>query len=175
MTHRAQPILRLLEQGIDDQEPDRAGGCGIWRESSGSRGAFQRRGRRRVGRDCAAGWSEGVAVSARITKQQMELQNVTANRRSTEEGLVGRQRAVAELRQQIDQLRAVYSRVRTKRKVAREHRYASQLHDGIDEEAGTRRAGEQGAQDSSNRRAYWRISSKWIPACGNGRRKSFCT
>jgi chromosome segregation protein len=55
------------------------------------------------------------SLSARIAERQLELQNVTTNRRSTEEGLAGRRKAVAELRQQIDQLRAECSRVRAKR------------------------------------------------------------
>src|ERR1017187_8099506 len=41
-------------------------------------------------------------LSERIAERQLELQNVTLNRRETEEGLAGRRKAAAELRQQID-------------------------------------------------------------------------
>jgi chromosome segregation protein len=54
-------------------------------------------------------------LSARIAERQLELQSVTLNRRETEEGLAGRRKAAAELRQQIDQLRAECSRLRAKR------------------------------------------------------------
>jgi len=54
-------------------------------------------------------------LSAKIAERQLELQNVTVSRRSTEEGLTERRKAEAELRQQIDQLRADCSRLRAKR------------------------------------------------------------
>jgi chromosome segregation protein len=54
-------------------------------------------------------------LSERIAERQLELQSVTLNRRETEEGLSGRRKAEAELRQQIDQLRAECSRLRAKR------------------------------------------------------------
>jgi chromosome segregation protein len=54
-------------------------------------------------------------ISARIAERQMEIQSVVSNRRQTEEGLAGRRKATADLRQQIDQLRAETSRVRAKR------------------------------------------------------------
>jgi chromosome segregation protein len=54
-------------------------------------------------------------LSERIAERQLELQNVTLNRRETEEGLAGKRKASAELRQQIDQLRAEGSRLRAKR------------------------------------------------------------
>jgi chromosome segregation protein len=54
-------------------------------------------------------------LSERIAQRQLELQSVTLNRRETEEGLSGRRKAAAELRQQIDQLRAECSRLRAKR------------------------------------------------------------
>jgi chromosome segregation protein len=54
-------------------------------------------------------------LSERIAQRQLELQSVTSNRRETEDGLAGRRKAAAELRQQIDQLRAECSRLRAKR------------------------------------------------------------
>jgi chromosome segregation protein len=54
-------------------------------------------------------------LSERIAQRQLELQSVTANRRETEEGLAGRRKAEADLRQQIDQLRTECSRLRAKR------------------------------------------------------------
>jgi chromosome segregation protein len=54
-------------------------------------------------------------LSERIAQRQLELQSVTSNRRETEDGLSGRRKAAAELRQQIDQLRAECSRLRAKR------------------------------------------------------------
>src|SRR6185312_14883176 len=54
-------------------------------------------------------------LSAKISAHQLELQNVTLNRRQTEAGLADRRRAAAELRQQIDGMRAECSRVRAKR------------------------------------------------------------
>ncbi len=54
-------------------------------------------------------------LSEKIAERQLELQNVTLNRRETEEGLAGKRKAAAELRQQIDQLRAEGSRLRAKR------------------------------------------------------------
>ena len=54
-------------------------------------------------------------LSERIAQRQLELQSVTANRRDTEEGLAGRRRAEADLREEIDQLRAECSRLRAKR------------------------------------------------------------
>jgi chromosome segregation protein len=54
-------------------------------------------------------------ISARIAERQMEIQSVVSNRRETEEGLAGRRQAAAELRHQIDQLRAECSRLRAKR------------------------------------------------------------
>ena len=54
-------------------------------------------------------------LSERIAQRQLELQSVTANRRETEEGLAGRRKAEADLRQDIDQLRAECSRLRAKR------------------------------------------------------------
>jgi chromosome segregation protein len=54
-------------------------------------------------------------LSERISQRQLELQSVTSDRRETEEGLAGRRKAQADLRQQIDQLRAECSRLRAKR------------------------------------------------------------
>ena len=54
-------------------------------------------------------------LSENIAKRQLELQTVTSDRRQTEEGLAGKRRLTAELRQQIDQLRAECSRLRAKR------------------------------------------------------------
>ncbi len=54
-------------------------------------------------------------LSERIAQRQLELQSVTSNRRETEDGLAGRRKAAAEIRQQIDQLRADCSRLRAKR------------------------------------------------------------
>ncbi|HEX4278092.1 MAG TPA: chromosome segregation protein SMC [Bryobacteraceae bacterium] len=54
-------------------------------------------------------------LAERISQRQLELQNVTLNRRETEAGLAGKRQAAAELRQQIDQLRAECSRLRAKR------------------------------------------------------------
>jgi len=54
-------------------------------------------------------------LSERIAQRQLELQSVTSDRRETEEGLAGRRKAEADLRQQIDQLRAECSRLRAKR------------------------------------------------------------
>jgi len=54
-------------------------------------------------------------LSERIAERQLELQSVTSDRRETEEGLAGRRKAEADLRQQIDQLRAECSRLRAKR------------------------------------------------------------
>jgi chromosome segregation protein len=54
-------------------------------------------------------------LSAKISERQLELQNVSVNRRETEEGLAERRKAAGELRQQIDQLRAECSRLRAKR------------------------------------------------------------
>ncbi|MDP9053387.1 MAG: chromosome segregation protein SMC [Acidobacteriota bacterium] len=55
------------------------------------------------------------SLTARIAERQLQLQTVTGERRTTEEGLAGRRKAAGELRQQIDQLRAECSRVRAKR------------------------------------------------------------
>ena len=54
-------------------------------------------------------------LSERIATRQLELQHVTSNRRSTEEGLSGKRSASHSLRSEIDQLRAECSRVRAKR------------------------------------------------------------
>src|SRR6185437_14075532 len=54
-------------------------------------------------------------LAQRIAQRQLDLQSVTQNRRQTEEGLAGKRKAAAELRQQIDQLRADCSRLRAKR------------------------------------------------------------
>jgi chromosome segregation protein len=54
-------------------------------------------------------------LSTKISERQMELQSVTVTRLETEEGLADRRKAAAELRQQIDQLRAECSRLRAKR------------------------------------------------------------
>ena len=54
-------------------------------------------------------------LSERITRRQAELQTVVAARRTTEEGLAASRRTAAELRQQLDQLRAEASRLRAKR------------------------------------------------------------
>jgi chromosome segregation protein len=54
-------------------------------------------------------------LSGHIAQRQSELQTVTAGRRQTEEALAGKRRATAELRQQLDQLRAECSSLRAKR------------------------------------------------------------
>ncbi len=54
-------------------------------------------------------------LSERIAQRQMEMQSVLTDRRQAEEGLTGKRKAAAELRQQIDQLRAECSRLRAKR------------------------------------------------------------
>src|SRR6185437_7959651 len=54
-------------------------------------------------------------LAQRMAQRQLELQSVTQNRRQTEESLAGKRKAAAELRQQIDQLRADCSRLRAKR------------------------------------------------------------
>lgn len=60
-----------------------------------------------------AGVKEGL--SARIAERQLQLQNFATNRRQAEEGLQVRRRATAEMRHQIDQIRAECSRLRAKR------------------------------------------------------------
>ena len=54
-------------------------------------------------------------LSEKIALRQTELQEVVASRRQTEETLTARRRTAAELRQQIDQIRAEASRLRAKR------------------------------------------------------------
>jgi chromosome segregation protein len=54
-------------------------------------------------------------LSERIAQRQLELQHVTADRRSTEEGLSGKRAATHALRGEIDHLRAECSRLRAKR------------------------------------------------------------
>ncbi|MDP9171397.1 MAG: chromosome segregation protein SMC, partial [Acidobacteriota bacterium] len=54
-------------------------------------------------------------LSETIAARQLELQSVSTDRKQTEEGLAGRRREAAELRQQLDQLRAECSRLRAKR------------------------------------------------------------
>ena len=54
-------------------------------------------------------------LSERIAQRQLEMQSVVTDRRETEEGLAGKRQAAAELRRQIDQLRAECSRLRAKR------------------------------------------------------------
>ena len=54
-------------------------------------------------------------LSERIAQRQMEMRSVVTDRRETEEGLAGKRLAAAELRHQIDQLRAECSRLRAKR------------------------------------------------------------
>ncbi len=54
-------------------------------------------------------------LSENIAKRQQELQAVTADRRQTEEGLVGKRSQAGEVRQQIDQLRGECSRLRARR------------------------------------------------------------
>jgi chromosome segregation protein len=54
-------------------------------------------------------------LSERIAQRQLEMQSVITDRRQTEEGLTEKRRAAADLRHQIDQLRAECSRLRAKR------------------------------------------------------------
>ena len=57
---------------------------------------------------------------------------VASDRTADRRGAGGQAPAASELRQQIDQLRAECSRLRAQARIAREHPFASQLHDGID-------------------------------------------
>jgi chromosome segregation protein len=54
-------------------------------------------------------------LSTRSAQRQLELENVTLNRRETEEGLAERRKAESDLRQQIDGMRADCSRLRANR------------------------------------------------------------
>ena len=54
-------------------------------------------------------------LTERAAQRQAELQQVVSSRRQTEEGLVTKRKAAADLRQQLDQLRAEGSRLRAKR------------------------------------------------------------
>ena len=54
-------------------------------------------------------------LSESSAQRQLEIQAVAGDRRQTEEGLAGKRRQAAELRQQMDQLRAECSRLRAKR------------------------------------------------------------
>ena len=83
-------------------------------------GIERERARVRKEEEIAAAEIERLAVvkeqlSAKIAERQMELQHVGENRRETEQGLAGRRQFDAELRSQIDQLKAECSRLRAKR------------------------------------------------------------
>ena len=54
-------------------------------------------------------------LSETIAQRQMELQTVAGTRKETEEGLAGKRREAAEIRQAIDQLKGECSRLRAKR------------------------------------------------------------
>jgi chromosome segregation protein len=54
-------------------------------------------------------------LSETIAQRQLELATVVSGRKATEEGLAGKRRAAAEIRQKIDQLRGECSRLRAKR------------------------------------------------------------
>jgi len=54
-------------------------------------------------------------LSETIAQRQMELQTVAGTRKETEEGLAGKRRQAAEIRQAIDQLKGDCSRLRAKR------------------------------------------------------------
>jgi chromosome segregation protein len=69
-------------------------------------------------------------LSQKIAERQFALQTVIGDRRETEESLVDKRKATAELRQQIDQLRAECSRLRAKREslenILSHHTYANE-------------------------------------------------
>ena len=69
-------------------------------------------------------------LAEKIAERQFALQNVVADRRETEESLLAKHRATADLRQQIDQLRAECSRLRAKREslenILGHHTYANE-------------------------------------------------
>ncbi len=69
-------------------------------------------------------------LSEKIAERQLALQTVMGDRRETEESLAAKRRATAELRQQIDQLRAECSRLRAKREslenILSHHTYANE-------------------------------------------------
>ncbi|MDE3196474.1 MAG: chromosome segregation protein SMC [Acidobacteriota bacterium] len=69
-------------------------------------------------------------LSERISQRQLQLQTVVADRRQTEQALIEKRKAAAEIRQQIDQLRAECSRLRAKREslenILSHHTYANE-------------------------------------------------
>jgi chromosome segregation protein len=54
-------------------------------------------------------------LTGKIAERQLEIQNVVADRKETEESLVDKRREAHEIRQRLDQLRAECSRLRAKR------------------------------------------------------------
>ena len=69
-------------------------------------------------------------LSENIAQRQLHLQTVASDRRQTEELLVAKRRATAELRQQIDQFRGECSRLRARREsldnILSHHTYANE-------------------------------------------------